>query len=90
MLALSYNRVKFPESDNAVVVLECLRALSRVWLFTITWNSLGKDTGVGCHFLLQGIFLTQGSNPRLLHWQADSLPLNHLGSPLLWLGGTQS
>ena len=27
------------------------------------------------HFLLQGIFLTQGSNPRLLHWQADSLPL---------------
>ena len=27
-----------------------------------------------------GIFPTQGSNPRLLHWQADSLPLNHLGS----------
>ena len=27
------------------------------------WNSLGKSTGVGCHFLLQGIFLTQGSNP---------------------------
>ena len=37
----------------------------------------GKNTGVGCHFLLQGIFPTQGSNPRLpclLHWQADSLP----------------
>ena len=29
------------------------------------------------HFLLQRIFPTQGSNPRLLHWQADSLPLNH-------------
>ena len=27
----------------------------------------GKNTGVGCHFLLQGIFPTQGSNPRLLH-----------------------
>ena len=27
----------------------------------------GKNTGVGCHFLLQGIFLTQGSNPCLLH-----------------------
>ena len=26
-----------------------------------------KNTGVGCHFLLQGIFLTQGSNPCLLH-----------------------
>ena len=26
------------------------------------WNSRGKSTGVGCHFLLQGLFLTQGSN----------------------------
>ena len=34
---------------------------------------------VGCHFLLQGIFLTQGSNPCLLHWQAYSLPLSHWG-----------
>ena len=34
-----------------------------------------KKTGVGCHALLQGIFLTQGSNQHLLHWQADSLPL---------------
>ena len=30
------------------------------------WDSPGKNTGVGCHFLLQGIFLTQGSNPHLL------------------------
>ena len=42
-----------------------------------------KNTGVGCHFLPQGIFLTQGSNPRLLHWQADSLPLSHQGNPNL-------
>ena len=44
----------------------------------------GKNTGVGCHFLLQGIFPTQGSNLyllHLLHWQADSLPLSHLASP---------
>ena len=43
----------------------------------------GKNTGVGCHFLLQGIFLTQGSKPRLLHllhWQEDSLQLHHLES----------
>ena len=32
-----------------------------------SWNSPGKNTGAGCHFLLQGIFLTQGSNPGLLH-----------------------
>ena len=31
------------------------------------WNSLGKNTEMGCYFLLQGIFLTQGSNPGLLH-----------------------
>ena len=37
----------------------------------------GKDTGVGCHALLQRIFLTQGSNPCLclLHLQVGSLPL---------------
>ena len=44
------------------------------------WDFPGKNAGVGCHFLLQGIFLTQGSNPSPLHWQADSLPLNHQGS----------
>ena len=40
----------------------------------------GKNTGVGCHFLLQGLFPTQGSNLHLLHLlqgQADSLPLSH-------------
>ena len=45
------------------------------------WDSSGKNTGVGCHFLLQGIFPTQGSNPRLLHLQAKSLPLSLQGSP---------
>ena len=42
-----------------------------------------QDYEEGCHFLLQGIFPTQGSNPSLLcllHWQADSLLLCHLGS----------
>ena len=43
------------------------------------WDSPGKNTGVGCHFLLQRIFLTQELNPRLLHllhWQSDCLPLS--------------
>ena len=42
-----------------------------------------RITGVGCQSLLQGIFPTQGLSPRLLHflhWQVDSLPLNHWGS----------
>ena len=34
----------------------------------------GKNTQVGCHFLLLGIFPTQGSNSHLLHWQVDRLP----------------
>ena len=42
----------------------------------------GKNTGVGCHVLLQGIFPTQGSKPMSPALQADSLPLNHQGSPL--------
>ena len=51
------------------------------------WDVPGKNTGVGCHFLLQGIFLTQGLNPRLLNWQADSLPLSHLGSQVSFRRG---
>ena len=44
-------------------------------------DSPGRNSRVGCHCLLQGIFLTQGSKPCLLHWQTDSLPLVHLWSP---------
>ena len=46
----------------------------------------GKNTGEGCHFLHQGIFPTQGLNLSLLyllHWQANSLLLGHLGSPVI-------
>ena len=55
-----------------------------LWTVTLQvpspWDSLGKSTGMGSHFLLQGIFPTQGSNWGLVHWQADSLLLSHLGS----------
>ena len=61
-----------------------LSRFSRVWLFATQWtvacpgssihvDSPSKNTGVGCHALLQGVFLTQGSNLHLLgllHWQA--------------------
>ena len=49
-----------------------------------SWDSPGRNTEMGCHALLQGIFLTQGSNPCLLclqSWQADSLPLVPTGKP---------
>ena len=73
--------------------LPCACGLSHVQLSATPWTvahqaplsmgSLGKDTGVGCHFLLYGVFLSQGLNLCLLHWQADSLPLSHQGSPLM-------
>ena len=62
-------------------------SLSRVYFATpwtlahqppLSCDSPGKNTGVGCDALLQGIFPTWGSNPHhfcLLHWQAGSLPL---------------
>ena len=53
-------------------------------MFLHPWNFPGKSTGVGCHFLLQGIFPTWGSNlclSSLLHWQAGSLPLVPPGKP---------
>ena len=54
----------------------CFLVTSCVWLFVTLglkptrllcpWNFPGKNTGVGCHFLLKGIFLTQGLNSSLL------------------------
>ena len=48
-----------------------------------SWDCPGKNTWVGCHFLLWWILQIQGSNPHLLrfvHWQAEPLPLRHLES----------
>ena len=55
--------------------------------FLCPWESTGKNTGVGCHALLQGIFLTYGLNLYflcLLHCRWILYPLSHLGSPLCW------
>ena len=44
------------------------------------WDSPGKNTGVDCHFLLQGIFPIQGLNPGLLHCRQILYHLSHQGS----------
>ena len=49
------------------VVCNSLRPHGLYSLPGSSWDSPGKNTGVGCHSLLQGTFLTQGSNPDLLH-----------------------
>ena len=81
--ALSSQKV----GDSQFIMTECVHAcVTSHFLQTpglqpaqlhCSWNFPVKHTGVDCHFLLQGIFLTQGSNPHLfhlLHWQAESLP----------------
>ena len=69
--------------------LSCIQLFVTPWTvparLLCPWGSPGKNTGVGCHSFLQGIFQTQGSNSCLLRWQADSLPLNNQGSLLTHL-----
>ena len=54
---------------------------------SVHWDFPGKNTGVGCHALLQGIFPIQESNGGLLLWRQILHHLNHQGSPriLAWV-----
>ena len=77
-------------------VLSCVRLLATPWTVAhqvpLSMGFPGKNTRVGCHFLSQEIFPTQGSSPyllRLLHWQVGSLPLMPLGKPSRHHVGTQ-
>ena len=77
-----------------------VKSLSNVQLFVTPWTiayqappSMGFtrwEYWSGLHFLLQGIFLTQGSNPGLLHCRQMLYHLNHQGSPFrqYWLSTT--
>ena len=87
-----WNRTENPQTVRPIssplqpyrVVCQALHCLWGYKRLLCPWDSPGKNTGVGCHFLPQGTFPTQGSKLRLLpllHWQADSLPLSHLGGP---------
>ena len=83
----------------ACMYANSLQARLFVTLWTLAWQAplsmgfFGKNTGVGCHAPLQGIFSTQGLNPDplyLLHWQVASLPLVLLGSPICESGAMKS
>ena len=54
------------------------------------WDFPGKSTGVDCHFLFQGIFPTQGSNPGLPHCRQTLNRLSHQESPTIGEGGGNS
>ena len=77
-----------PLSTVVVVVVWSLSRVQLLWLHGLEpagllppWNSPGKNTGVGCHFLLQGILLTQELNSGLLHCRQILYRLSYEGSP---------
>ena len=83
-----------PTHVNAYLFIVVIESLSHVQLFCdpvdstrllCAWNFPGKTTGVDCHFLLQGIFATQGLNSSLLLWQEDSLPSEPPGKPVFFI-----
>ena len=79
------NMVSFMCSE--VQLLSCARLFSTPWIVACTkllgpWDFRGKSTGVGCHFLLQGIFPTQGLNPGLSHCRQTLYHLSHQESNL--------
>ena len=73
-----------PKNACALLSVSERKSLSRVRFFVtswtiacqaaLSWDSPGKDTGVGSLSLLQGIFSTQGLNPGLLHYRRILLP----------------
>ena len=68
MLSLLYSL--FPHlTSEPMKLLSCVHLFVTPWTVALLhpWNFPGKSTGVGCHFLLQGIFLTEGSNPGFPH-----------------------
>ena len=73
-----------PHELTCVLSLTLQTPWTRAHQALCLWDSPGKNTGVSCHALLQGIFLTQGLNLHLLHLlhlQAGSLPLASCGKP---------
>ena len=78
----SYTHIYYTHTHIYILVAKsCLLQHHRLYPARLPcpWNFPGKNIGVGWHFLLQEIFLTEGLNLCLLHWQMDSLPLSHQG-----------
>ena len=72
--------LKVKESVGHSVVSDCLRPHRLPTRFLCPWDFLDKYTGVGCHSLLQAIFLTQGAKPGLLHCRQIPLQTGPLRS----------
>ena len=84
MVIMVESHWKRKDSENRSVVSNSL------WSHRLysPWNSPGQNTGVDSHSLLQGIFLTQGSNSSLLQCRQILYHLSYRGSPYSWLNFT--
>ena len=69
-----------PQREGTLVSVNINMFGNRVFSDVIKWDFPGKSTGVGCYFLLQRIFPTQGSNPDLPHCRKNLYCLSHQGS----------
>ena len=75
---ITINEVKKGESVSVSVAPDSLRPHElQPTRLLCPWGSPGKNTGVGCHFLSLGTFLTQGSNPGLPHCEQTLYHLSH-------------
>ena len=85
MQQLSQEKLRF--LDYSVVLVTQLCPTLVVWRglepakLLFPWNSPGQNTGVRCHFLLQGIFPRERLNPGLLHGRQILYQLSHQGIP---------
>ena len=62
-----------------MLVTQCVILFATPWTIAHQAPSQGKNTRVGCHFLLEGASLTQGLNPSLLHCRQTLYHLSHQG-----------
>ena len=76
--------------SHSVVLFATLGNSATLWDYSpqglsVYGDSSGKNTGVSCHALLQGIFPTQGPNPSLQHYRWILYHLSHRGSPDIYV-----
>ena len=78
----AFCRLKYKVCVSCSVMSNFCNPVDSAQRLLCPWDSPGKNTGVGSHFLLRRIFPTQGLNPGLLHCRCILSHLNYQGSPV--------
>ena len=89
LLSIGSHRVRHDSDDLPAAAVAAAAAAAAAVMdcrppgSSVPWGSPGKNSGVGCHALLQGMFPYQGSNPHLCVGRHIVYHWHHLGSPTL-------